>query len=90
MESFDYGIIGGGPAGYTAGMLLAKQGHSVILFEKDKLGGTCLNRGCIPTKSFLHSSELYQNIIGSENIGVSFENIKFDFSKVVEKKNQIV
>ena len=62
MEKFDYGIIGGGPAGYTAGMFLAKKGYSVVLFEKDCLGGTCLNRGCIPTKSFLHSSELYSKI----------------------------
>ena len=54
---FDYGIIGGGPAGYTVAMLLAKKGFSVVLFEKDKLGGTCLNRGCIPTKSLLHSSD---------------------------------
>ncbi len=90
MEKFDYGIIGGGPAGYTAGMLLAKQGFSVVLFEKDKLGGTCLNRGCIPTKSFLHSSELYNQFLNSAEIGVSFENFKFDFSKVVEKKDKTV
>lgn len=90
MENFDYGIIGGGPAGYTAGMFLAKQGHSVVLFEKDKLGGTCLNRGCIPTKSFLHSSEIYSQIINSDSIGVKFENLEFDFSKVVEKKEKTV
>ena len=48
---FEYGIIGGGPAGYTVGMKLAQQGKSVVIFEKDKLGGTCLNKGCIPTKS---------------------------------------
>ena len=90
MESFDYGIIGGGPAGYTAGMLLARQGYSVVLFEKDKLGGTCLNRGCIPTKSFLHSSQLYADICNSESIGLSFEKLEFDFAKVVEKKDKTV
>ena len=90
MEYYDYGIIGGGPAGYTAGMFLAKQGHSVILFEKDKLGGTCLNKGCIPTKSLLHSSELYAEILSSNSIGVGFENLEFDFSKVVEKKDKTV
>ncbi len=90
MEIFEYGIIGGGPAGYTAGMFLARQGHSVILFEKDKLGGTCLNRGCIPTKSFLHSSETYSEILSSSNIGISFDNIQFDFSKVVEKKDATI
>ncbi len=59
MEKSDIGIIGGGPAGYTLGMMYAKQGKSVIIFEKDKLGGTCLNKGCIPTKTFLHYSDLY-------------------------------
>lgn len=90
MEYYDYGIIGGGPAGYTAGMFLAKQGYNVILFEKDKLGGTCLNRGCIPTKSFLHSSELYSEIISASEIGVSYDNLRFDFSKVIEKKDKTV
>lgn len=90
MEKFDYGIIGGGPAGYTAGMFLAKQGKSVVLFEKDCMGGTCLNRGCIPTKSFLHSSELYQQIKNANDLGISFENFNFDFSKVVEKKDKTI
>lgn len=90
MEKFDYGIIGGGPAGYTAGMFLAKKGYSVVLFEKDCLGGTCLNRGCIPTKSFLHSSELYAKIKNSSDLGISFENFNFDFSKVVEKKDKAI
>ena len=63
---FEYGVIGGGPAGYTAAMDLAKQGHSVVLFEKDKLGGTCMNKGCIPTKSLLHSSEVFANLKKAE------------------------
>ena len=90
MERYEYGIIGGGPAGYTAGMCLAKNGHSVILFEKDKLGGTCLNRGCIPTKSFLHSSEIYAQIMTSDKIGVHIDDFFFFFSKVVEKKDTTV
>jgi len=90
VEEFDYGIIGGGPAGYTAGMMLAKSGKSVILFEKDKLGGTCLNRGCIPTKSFLHLSSLYSELKNSETSGIYAQNVSFDFSKIVEKKNQTV
>ena len=84
-----YGIIGGGPAGYTAGMMLASLGNEVVLFEKDKLGGTCLNKGCIPTKSFLHSSALYAEL-KNNTCGIESENIKFDFSKVVEKKVQTV
>lgn len=87
---FDYGIIGGGPAGYTAGMSLAKQGYSVVLFEKDKLGGTCLNMGCIPTKSLMHSSELYANLKKVEEFGVKFDYSEFDFSKISEKKDKTV
>lgn len=90
MEFFDYGIIGGGPAGYTAGILLAKQGHSVVLFEKDKLGGTCLNRGCIPTKSLLHSSDLYAEVMQALQKGEFEGNISFDFAKVAEKKDKTV
>lgn len=87
---YEYGIIGGGPAGYTAGMFLAKTGHSVILFEKECLGGTCLNRGCIPTKSLIHSSELYKEITNAENIGLNIDIKEFDFSKVVQKKDKTV
>ena len=87
---FDYGIVGGGPAGYTTAMLLAQKGFKVVLFEKDKLGGTCLNRGCIPTKSLLHSSELYKQILNSQEIGLDIEVKSFDFSKVTEKRDKII
>ena len=87
---YDYGIIGGGPAGYTAGMLLAQQGFKVILFEKEFLGGTCLNKGCIPTKALLHSSEQYKNIMQSASIGVNVEIKSFDYSQIIEKKNKTV
>lgn len=87
---YDYGIIGGGPAGYTAGIYLAQKGKSVIIFEKDKLGGTCLNRGCIPTKSLLHSSEIYKEVLCSSNIGLDISLNSFDFSKVMAKKEQTV
>ena len=87
---FEYGIIGGGPAGYTAGMLLAPKGHSVVIFEKEQLGGTCLNKGCIPTKSMIHSSELYKTTINAENIGLNIEIKDFDFNKILEKRNKTV
>ena len=90
MEEFYYGVIGGGPAGYTVGMMLAKQGKSVVLFEKDKLGGTCLNKGCIPTKSFLHSSDIYAELQKANSIGITADNLSFDFAKVCEKKNSTV
>ena len=90
MEDFDYGIIGGGPAGYTAGMMFARQGKTVVLFEKDNLGGTCLNKGCIPTKSFLHASNVYSQMKNMSMYGINADNITFDFSKIIENKKQTV
>lgn len=90
METFDYGIIGAGPAGYTTALYLAKQGKSVILFEKDEIGGTCLNRGCIPTKILLHTAELYQNVKNAEKFGIYADNVRFDYEKVSEHKDKIV
>ena len=87
MTIFDLGIIGGGPAGYTTALYAAKQGKSVILFEKNELGGTCLNRGCIPTKLFLHAAEVYQEIKNSAKIGIYTENTRFDFEKIAEHKD---
>ena len=54
--SFDIAIVGGGPGGYTAAEEAAARGRSVVLFERDLVGGTCLNRGCIPTKALLHDA----------------------------------
>lgn len=87
---YDYGIIGGGPAGYTAGMMFANQGKSVILFEKEYMGGTCLNKGCIPTKALIHISEQYKSIVQADKIGASIEIKGFDFSKIAEKRDKTV
>lgn len=90
-EVFDYAIIGGGPAGYTSAMMLAQKGHSVLLFEKEQLGGTCLNRGCIPTKSMLHSSELYSASFAKlQSIGFDVKDFSFDFSKVIAKREDAI
>ena len=88
--NFDYGIIGGGPAGYTVAMRLAQNGHSVVLFEKEYLGGTCLNKGCIPTKSLLHSSEVYKQVLNSSEYGLEVEIKSFDFAKVAKKRDKTV
>ena len=90
MENFDIGIIGGGPAGYSAGLYAAKLGKSVVLFEKDDLGGTCLNKGCIPTKAFLHVADLYSEILSSQKTGINYDNLSFDFEKISEYKNSVV
>lgn len=87
---YDLGIIGGGPAGYTAALHAGTKGQKVILFEKDKVGGTCLNRGCIPTKAILHSAELYEEIKNSESLGIHADNVTFDFAEVMKHKNLVV
>lgn len=90
MENFEIGIIGAGPAGYTAALHAASNGRSVVLFEKDEIGGVCLNRGCIPTKTILHSSEIFAQISKSENLGIIANDVKIDFPKVIEHKNQVI
>lgn len=87
---FDIGVVGAGPAGYTTAFQARQKGLSVVLFEKDKVGGVCLNRGCIPTKSILHSAELYEEMKCASDLGISAENISVDYAKVVERKNSIV
>ena len=88
-NKFDFGIIGSGPAGFTAALLAAEKGLKVVLFEKDKIGGVCLNKGCIPTKTIMHSAELYKDVKNAENIGIVANDVKFDFAKVMERKNKV-
>ena len=88
MQEYDYGIIGAGPAGYTAALALADK--KVVLFEKDNVGGVCLNRGCIPTKTLLHFAELYEAAKNSQDLGICVDKCGFNFSKVVERKNEVI
>lgn len=88
--NYNLGVVGGGPAGYTAALHAAKKGLSVVLFEKDCIGGVCLNRGCIPTKSILHCADVLNEIKCAESLGIVVSDVKVDFGKVIERKNQIV
>ncbi|MFQ8624975.1 MAG: dihydrolipoyl dehydrogenase family protein [Candidatus Gastranaerophilaceae bacterium] len=90
MTNFDLGIIGGGPAGYTAALHARANGLSVVMFEKDKIGGVCLNRGCIPTKTILHSAEVYEDLKCSDDLGIKCDGLSFDFARVVERKEKTV
>ncbi|MBQ2610859.1 NAD(P)/FAD-dependent oxidoreductase [bacterium] len=89
-KSFDIGIIGGGPAGYTAAINAGKKGLKTVLFEKNEIGGTCLNRGCIPTKAIMHSALLFKELKNSHDIGINTENISFDWAKIIERKDNII
>lgn len=90
MNEFDLAIVGAGPGGYTAANAAAEEGLSVVLFERDKLGGTCLNRGCIPTKALLHSADAWRTACNSENLGVHIEGASYDFAAMHVRKDKVV
>lgn len=87
---YDVAIIGGGPAGYTAAERAAASGLSTILFEKNALGGVCLNEGCVPTKTLLYSAKVYDTIKHASKYAVKAENPTFDFPKIIARKNKVV
>jgi len=83
-------VIGGGPGGYVCALKLAMLGRSVILIEKDRVGGTCLNRGCIPTKALLQSAELFSQIKSAGEMGVTAEGVRLDAAQVNARKQKVV
>lgn len=87
---FDLIVIGAGPGGYESAAHAAKMGKKVALVEKDKLGGTCLNVGCIPAKTFLRSSKLYHECTHAAAYGVRIGSLEFDLPAVVARKNRVV
>lgn len=91
-EKFDVAVIGGGPAGYIAAIKASQLGGRVALVEKDELGGTCLNRGCIPTKTYLKNAEIIESMMHSSErgIGIDTKTLKIDIKRTVEYKNSVV
>lgn len=83
-------VIGGGPGGYVAAIRAAQLGGSVTLIEKNSMGGTCLNRGCMPTKALLHSAELYAQAGSSAGCGVVCGEVSLDWAKVQENRAAVV
>lgn len=90
METFDLLVVGGGPGGYLCAERAAQNGMKVALFEKKALGGTCLNEGCIPTKTLLNSSKMYRHAKESEAFGVTAKDVTYDHAKVIDRKNAVV
>src|SRR5690625_5110183 len=89
-ESRDLVIIGGGPGGYNAAIRAAQLGLHVTLIEKEKLGGICLNKGCIPSKVFAHAAKEYASIPDLTSLGISTGNVNFDYDKLVNYKEKTV
>ncbi len=86
----DITIIGGGPGGYVAAIYASHLGAKVVLIEKDKLGGTCTNRGCIPTKALVSSVEAYEQAKRAADFGIEVVNVRANFARIIERKERIV
>ena len=89
MSDYQLLIIGAGPGGYVAALHAAKRGLRTAVIENREVGGTCLNRGCIPTKTLLHSSEIIAGINGGEKFGVGAERVHFDMSAIFARKREV-
>lgn len=89
-KRFDIAVIGSGPGGYPAAIKAAQNGKTVALIEAKDTGGTCLNRGCIPSKTLIASAEVLHKIQEAEEFGIVVGSVKFDYSKMVDRKDSVV
>ncbi|MBK8550179.1 MAG: dihydrolipoyl dehydrogenase [Ignavibacteria bacterium] len=89
MKEFDVVVIGSGPGGYTTAVRASQLGFKTAIVEKDRLGGVCLNWGCIPTKALLKNAELMNGLKHMDNYGISVENVKFDFEKIIARSRGV-
>ena len=90
MAKFDIAIVGGGPGGYVAAIRAAQLGKKVALIEKERVGGLCLNWGCIPSKALLWNAEVVNLVRDADTYGIKFDNVTFDIAKAVDRSRQIV
>lgn len=89
IKQFDVVVIGGGPGGYVAAIRAAQLGFKTAVVEKEHMGGICLNWGCIPTKALLRTSELFHTMQHAEQFGITAKDIKFDFSKIIQRSRDV-
>ena len=82
MFDFDLAVLGAGPGGYVAAIRAAQLGNKVCIIEKEKLGGVCLNWGCIPTKALLKNAEVYNTVKNADMFGIEIKNISLDLKKM--------
>ncbi len=88
-NAFDLVVIGGGPGGYVAAIRAAQLGLTTACVERDKLGGVCLNWGCIPTKALLHNAKLYQELSHGKTWGFEVDGLRVDWSKVIQRSRKV-
>jgi dihydrolipoamide dehydrogenase len=88
-QRYDVAVIGGGPGGYVAAIRAAQLGMKTAVIERDKLGGVCLNWGCIPTKALLKNAEIYHHFQHAGEWGISYSNLSFDFPKIIQRSRDV-
>src|SRR3546814_13054360 len=88
-DIYDLIVLGSGPGGYVAAIRAAQLGLKTAIEERERLGGICLNWGCIPTQALLRSSEVYPYITHADAYGLSVEKLSFDLGKLVERRHQV-
>ncbi len=88
METFDIAVIGAGPGGYPASIRAAQLGAKVAIIEKEKLGGTCLNWGCIPTKALIAAAETFEKIKHAEKYGITVKGASVDYSVMIGSRTR--
>src|SRR3954462_1279652 len=89
-EQFDIVVIGGGPGGYATALYGANAGLRIAVIEKDRVGGTCLHRGCIPAKEFLETAHVYRTVAGAKEFGVQVEQPVVEFATSQARKQKVV
>src|ERR1035438_7690967 len=89
-QSFDVVIVGGGPAGYAAALYGGRAGLRTALIEKEKVGGTCLHRGCIPAKELLETAAVYRTVKGAKEYGIGVDGWTVDFSTTQVRKRKVI
>ncbi len=89
-DTFDLVVIGAGPGGYVAAIESAKKGMKTALVENRELGGTCLNRGCIPTKTIMHSTELFAELKACEHLGIHVGEASYNMEEIQERKEEVL
>ena len=89
-DRFDVIVIGAGPGGYVAAIKAAKKGLKTAVVENRRVGGTCLNRGCIPTKAMIHAAEAYRNALAGSRFGIHASDVSFDYGEIISYREETI